>query len=231
MLKLQIVLIGLLTVGSVNCLNNFLVNLNVIKKYVPKADEMVSSVCYPEIESCFNQNPIYDLKNRKLIFYTPQTPMKLNLRFHMLNRPDDDIEKSFHFYFNNLTDRSDQLLGQIQFSSNQQTLVFIPGWTEEYADSKHWIQSLDGWSTKDNYQLIVVDWSDCSLKCTYEEAVTNSKVISKVLSIVLFQLNLKSKIDLSKTHLIGKDLGGHIAGQVGNELTSRKIKLFKITGK
>lgn len=61
--------------------------------------------------------------------------------------------------------------------------------------------------------------------------MTNSRVISKVLSMVLLQLNAKAKIDLTKTHLVGKDLGAHIAGQVGNELANhnRRAKLFKIT--
>lgn len=223
----RFILISFLLINLVNCLSNFLVNLNLIKKYVPNVPEMVSSVCYPEIQSCFNQNPIYDIKNRRLTFYTPQTPLKLNLRFHLFNRVDDDIEKSFNFFFNNLTD---QLVNQIQLSNTAHTLVFIPGWTEDYADSKNWVQSLDNWLNKDNYQLIIVDWSECSLKCSYEEAVTNSKVISKVLSIFLLQLNSKTKINLAKTHLVGKNLGAHIAGQVGNELNiNKKTKLFKIT--
>ena len=217
----------LLLINSINCLNNFLLNLSLIKKFVPKVDEMISSVCYPEIESCFNQHPIYDIKNRRLTFYTPQTPLKLNVKLYLLNKIDDEIEKSFSFYFNNLTD---QLVSQIPFSHTQQTLVMIPGWTEEYANTKHWIQTIDNWSSKDNFQLLIVDWSECSLKCTYEEAVVNSKVISKVLSTILFQMNAKSKIDLTKTHLIGKNLGGHIAGQIGDDLTNKRIKLFKITG-
>ena len=223
----RLLLVIWLVASPALCLTNFLINLSLIKKHVPKIEEMVSSVCYPEVESCFHQNPVYDLKNRRLTFYTPQNPLKLSIRFILLNKVDEDIEKGFSFYFNNLTD---QLVGQIPFTGGQQTLVFVPGWTEDYADSKHWIQSLDGFPNKESYQLIVVDWSECSLRCTYEESVTNSKVISKVLSVVLLQLNAKGKIDLTKTHLVGKDLGAHIAGQVGHELTNRKnTKLFKIT--
>ena len=156
----------LLAVGSALGLSNFLISPGLIKKYVPRIDEMVSSVCYPEVQSCFAQNPVYDLKNRRLTFYTPQNPLKLNIRLLLLNRIDEDVEKSFSFYFNNLTD---QLVGQVPFTAGQQTLVFIPGWLEDYADAKHWVQSLDGWPDKDRYQLILVDWSECSLRCTYEE--------------------------------------------------------------
>ena len=64
----------------------------------------------------------------------------------------------------------------------------------------------------------------------FDRSVANSRVISKVLSILLLQLNAKAKIDLAKTHLVGKDLGAHMAGQVGNELSNHKrAKLFKIT--
>lgn len=217
----------LLCINLANCLSNFLLNLNLIKNYVPKVDEMISSICYPEIEGCFNQNPIYDLRNRKLVFYTPQPPLKLNIKFYLVSKPDDEIEKSFNFYFNNLTD---QLISQVQLSNAQNTLVLIPGWLEEYTYTKNWIQSIDNWSNKDNYQLIVLD-SECFLKCTYEEAVTNSIVISKVFSVVLFQLNLKGKIDLSRTHFIGKNLGAHIAGQTGYYLSNKRIKVAKITGK
>lgn len=165
MYDLSKLLLALSLVSPAFCLSNFLINLSLIKKYVPRIEEMVSSVCYPEVESCFSQSPVYDLKNRRLTFYTPQNPLKLNIRFILLNRIDEDIEKSFSFYFNNLTDA---LTSQIQFTAGQQTLVFIPGWTEEYADSKHWIQSLDSWPNKDSFQLIVVDWTECSLRCTYE---------------------------------------------------------------
>lgn len=74
-----------------------------------------------------------------------------------------------------------------------------------------------------NYNVIVVDWSSFSLS-TYSTAVMAVTGVGS--SIATFLKNLK--LPLNKVHIVGFNLGAHVAGVTGRNLEG---KVARITGK
>lgn len=103
--------------------------------------------------------------------------------------------------------------------------LIIHGFTENIA--VQWYKEIvDAYLIKNDYNLILVDWSKKANVMYFEAAKSSGSVGSSIADFLI-----KLKIQLDNVHIIGHSLGSHVAGFVGKRIfkvTKRKVQ--RITG-
>lgn len=84
-----------------------------------------------------------------------------------------------------------------------------------------------GFLLNDDYNVIIVDAHVLLAGLYYIEAVINCKFIGKYIALFVDYLVAKG-LRLADLHVLGFSLGAHIAGYVGNYITSGRLP--RITG-
>ncbi|KAA2237613.1 hypothetical protein F0L74_32750 [Chitinophaga agrisoli] len=108
-----------------------------------------------------------------------------------------------------------------RFNNNWDIVVIIHGHSGTATTTINPIVK-DAFLTSGDYNVIVVDWSSFSLS-TYSTAVMAVTGVGS--SIATFLKNLK--LPLNKVHIVGFNLGAHVAGVTGRNLEG---KVARITG-
>lgn len=83
-------------------------------------------------------------------------------------------------------------------------------------------------SRPENYNVILMDWSEMGPFPWYRQAVQNGKLIGKVLKDFIEVFHDSGEIPIGSLHIIGFSLGGHIASHAGKQLR-RGLKIPRIT--
>lgn len=84
-----------------------------------------------------------------------------------------------------------------------------------------------------NFNVIVVDWSDCAKTVAYSDLRNNVDLIAEPMTELLEHLDGIGYIDLSETIITGHSLGAHLAGYIGVTLgndASAKRRLGTVVG-
>ncbi|KAG5672354.1 hypothetical protein PVAND_002487 [Polypedilum vanderplanki] len=122
----------------------------------------------------------------------------------------------------NLVYKNQSSLSYSSFNSAKKNKMLIHGFGENgRADFNKQIK--DGLLKHDDYNVIVVDWSTASNK-NYTIAKNNAQSIGKSIA----QFIDWAKLDKGYLHIIGFDLGAHIAGFAGKQTKLGRVD--KITG-
>lgn len=74
--------------------------------------------------------------------------------------------------------------------------------------------------------IICIDWENGAILPNYVKAAANTRLVGKQLAILLKGLEEFKGLQMSRTHIIGFSLGGHVSGFAGAELNG----LSRITG-
>ncbi|XP_044253687.1 pancreatic triacylglycerol lipase [Tribolium madens] len=108
------------------------------------------------------------------------------------------------------------------------TVIYIHGFTEPSPGKSGRGITHAYLSRKDNFNVILVDWSDLATFPWYLPAVRNVKIVAGKLRKFLEVFNDSGEIPLRNVHLIGFSLGSHIAGFAG-KLLRRGLRIPRIT--
>ncbi|RZC32183.1 endothelial lipase-like, partial [Asbolus verrucosus] len=108
------------------------------------------------------------------------------------------------------------------------TVIFIHGFTEP-SPGKSGRAIVDAYlSRRDNFNVILVDWSELATFPWYLPAVRNVKFVAERLRNFLEVFDDSGEIPMKKLHVIGFSLGSHIAGFTGKRL-KRGLRIPRIT--
>ncbi|KAF2900653.1 hypothetical protein ILUMI_05532 [Ignelater luminosus] len=107
--------------------------------------------------------------------------------------------------------------------------LIIHGFTENI--TVLWYKAIvDAYLIKNDYNLILVDWS-IKANLPYFDAVESSSSVGSSIGDFLIKLITTKKIYLDNVHIIGHSLGSHVAGFVGKRIFKiTKSKVSRITG-
>lgn len=150
----------------------------------------------------------------------------------------------------------DEILLHEKYDANQTTVLYIHGYLESpESDSVRLI--VNAYHTRNEHNLVVLDWGDAAYGDYFISAVPNSITVSSAMilfnvflllwfffigCVISFQLgNILSTIVLSafkkglnseKFHVVGHSLGAQLAGVMGRKIISKsnqsqKLKRFK----
>ncbi|KAK0167247.1 hypothetical protein PV327_004672 [Microctonus hyperodae] len=164
-----------------------------------------------------------------------------HLNFDQSNRPHGScsecqpvvLERDVQFYLytkknptlpQELQINNENSLVNSNFNSKHKTIILIHGFTE--SASKEFAQTVSNeYLKRDNYNIIRVNWEKLAAGPFhyYSNAVNNVPLVGKHTAKLIEWLEAKKIISISKLHIIGFSLGGHVAGFVGKKFTSHKI--------
>lgn len=173
-------------------------------------------------------------------FYSPKDYRKVSARFGIYNRRHslDDIP----FYPNDVYCSKDPSeygaascieskyyspINKDNFNPNLKTIIIVPGYRT--GDRERWMQeSKYIWLQIEDANIILVTWKDGNSSPLYENAVANTPIIARQITIFLHHLAelnnfrlMENDRFLKNIHYIGHSLGAHIGGFVGQDLRGR----------
>ncbi|XP_032777388.2 pancreatic triacylglycerol lipase isoform X2 [Daphnia magna] len=170
----------------------------------PKASE---TVCYGDL-GCFTTASPWTSDIRP-ISALPEDPAVINTRY-FLNTRQNPVEP--------ITLVKDDALGLYNspFDSTKKTVFLVHGWTN---DANHpWIRSsVAEILINEDVNIISVDWAP-GAGLPYLRALTNTQVVGAEISLFILFLASKTVLDYANIHIIGHDLGAHVASYTGHRL-------------
>lgn len=103
------------------------------------------------------------------------------------------------------------------FNSKNPTRIIVHGW-QNHKSSPVNVLIRNAFLVKDNFNIIVVDWSEGASMYKYSQSRNSVKYVgSKVAEMVDF-LKTNAQLNLDTLHLVGHSLGAHICGLTGKLL-------------
>ncbi|KAJ8959599.1 hypothetical protein NQ318_021784 [Aromia moschata] len=109
------------------------------------------------------------------------------------------------------------------------SVIFIHGFSE-MSPGQSGRNIVDAYlSRQDNYNLILLDWSELSTFPWYVIAVRNVKYVGLRLKQFIEVFNESGEIPIGNLHVIGFSLGAHIAGVAG-KILGADLRIPRITG-
>ncbi|KAJ3625097.1 hypothetical protein MTP99_018662 [Tenebrio molitor] len=108
------------------------------------------------------------------------------------------------------------------------TVIYIHGFTEPSPGKSGRGIAEAYLSRKDNFNVILLDWSELSTFPWYLPAVRNVKMVADKLRKFLEVFDQSGEVPIRNVHLVGFSLGSHIAGFAGKRLR-RGLRIPRIT--
>ncbi|XP_074031951.1 lipoprotein lipase [Leptinotarsa decemlineata] len=109
------------------------------------------------------------------------------------------------------------------------TVIFIHGFTEA-SPGQSGQEIRDAYlSKRENFNVILLDWSELATFPWYQVAVVNVKHVAQRLREFIEIFNDSGEIPIQNLHVIGFSLGCHIAGIAG-KLLRKDLRIPRITG-
>ncbi|KAK6179696.1 hypothetical protein SNE40_012001 [Patella caerulea] len=173
-----------------------------------------NEVCYDGY-GCFNNKSPFDNTGD-----VPVAPADIALGLQLNNRANPDLTNSDYL---TPTDLNKIRLGG--FNDSLRLVLIIHGfhgsatngWVGEMATEL--IEAAD-------VNVICVDWHDGAKTSSYKQATANTRLVGKMISVLLKNINAERGIPFGRMHIIGHSLGAHIAGYAGSDTPG----LGRITG-
>ncbi|RWS28300.1 pancreatic triacylglycerol lipase-like protein [Leptotrombidium deliense] len=178
---------------------------------------IVNSICYPKV-GCFETggkfyHPLYRPLN-----LTPRSPEALDVKFFLYTRNNWKKEEQ-------LIAENEASIVKSNFNPNVETKFIIHGYIDNLWFGEWMRKMKDEFLIKDEYNVILVDWSKGNLP-PYPQAVSNARVVGAVIAFFVNYLKETTKITLDSVHIIGHSLGAQVASYAGKRLS----KVGRITG-
>lgn len=124
----------------------------------------------------------------------------------------------------------DKIPQHVNFDVNRPTVLYFHGFVEKITD-EHIYVIADAYQTRNDHNLIMVNWSDMADGSYLLDAVPNAKKLGKVIGTKLVEMTNKG-FPLEKLHIVGHSLGGQLTGYVGRtviESSEGKLKVPRIS--
>uniref|UniRef100_A0A182QWX0 Lipase domain-containing protein n=1 Tax=Anopheles farauti TaxID=69004 RepID=A0A182QWX0_9DIPT len=108
------------------------------------------------------------------------------------------------------------------FRSDRLTKVVVHGWQSD-KDSEAVTSIRKAYLHHWDYNVIVVDWSSCSITFDYIASVRCVPVVGQIVAQMLDTLHNRLGMNMDSVYLIGHSLGAHVAGFAGKKVQSGKV--------
>jgi len=178
------------------------------------SDVGADSICYGDL-GCFTTAKPWTSDVRP-IPALPENPKLINTNFLLNTRENGD--KAYVLNANAIS------LSKSPFNGEKKTVFLVHGWT--HSSNQSWIRSsVHQILINEDVNVISVDWTS-GAGLPYLRALTNTQVVGAEISNLITFLTSKTNLTLSDIHLIGHDLGAHVASYAGHRLPG----LGRITG-
>ncbi|KAL5280664.1 hypothetical protein ACFFRR_004588 [Megaselia abdita] len=121
---------------------------------------------------------------------------------------------------------SPETLERSHFNASHPTRIFSHGWLGG-AKSGQTVEIVDSHLSngrKENYNMIVVDWSCWAMTANYYLARLRTRRAGKRTAELIDWLHEKTGMPFETTYVYGHSLGAHVAGFTGKQVTKGKIK-------
>uniref|UniRef100_A0AAG5CU15 Lipase domain-containing protein n=1 Tax=Anopheles atroparvus TaxID=41427 RepID=A0AAG5CU15_ANOAO len=103
------------------------------------------------------------------------------------------------------------------FRPERPTRVIVHGWLN--SRSSPFVERLrHAYLARWDYNVIVVDWSNCAKLWNYIRAVKCVPVVGQSLALLLDELHRQRQLQLDSVYVVGHSLGAHIAGIAGKRV-------------
>lgn len=116
-------------------------------------------------------------------------------------------------------DEDDEIFSDYSFNTTRETRFIIHGWKNDYKSDVN-LEIRKAFLDTGLYNVIVVDWSDYSMKAY---CAAKSKVQDVGAQVAEFIDNSNLSEDLDKIAIIGHSLGAHCAGLAGRAVNNGEI--------
>lgn len=144
---------------------------------------------------------------------------KFSTQFLLYRRPS--VSDQSQYYVQNMT----QILSHQKFSLKRPTVLYISGWIQS-PDAETSQLMIKAYLKRDDYNLLVLDWSDYSVGI-YSAVMIRISNISRIFGRTLFKLFDKG-LNAKSFHCVGHSFGAHSCGIIGRELyqiSNRRLKI------
>ncbi|XP_061185463.1 inactive pancreatic lipase-related protein 1-like [Saccostrea echinata] len=173
--------------------------------------------CYHDI-GCFNNRAPFDNLHLLGKKYLPKSPGKIQPRFYLFTRENQNLGKELH------PDNQATVFSS-NFDPAKKTVFIIHGFSASSTDYRL-VDMKEAFLTKFNYNIIMVDWSPGANNVCYLQAAANTRVVGAVTARLLRTLRDEHFLSYTDVHMVGHSLGAHTCGYVGR----RERGISRITG-
>jgi len=181
----------------------FHLNMAGISSMLQKSRTSNNTKCYDSLGCIEFSDKWYDLLSRPVNLF-PLEREVINTEFLLVTRDDRRHRK--------LNLNSWKQIKSSGFVPKRQTKIIIHGFLD-YGDVD-WIKAMvRALVTKENVNVIIVDWRGGSLPM-YSQAAANTRLVGLEVARLVEIL----RTDPAKVHIIGHSLGAHIAGYAGERI-------------
>ncbi|KAM7286457.1 pancreatic triacylglycerol lipase [Ixodes scapularis] len=171
--------------------------------------------CYGKY-GCFSVGEPFLSIHRPLNLY-PLPPEALGVQFLLRTRRNNE-------FYQRLKSGDADSFADSKFDSTRPTMFIIHGYLEH--GYQKWIPELSTeLLTKDNYNVIVVDWGQGAMP-PYTQAVANARMVGALVADMIMHIQDRYSVAGADFHLIGYNVGAHVAGYAGERVKG----LGRITG-
>ncbi|XP_064479475.1 inactive pancreatic lipase-related protein 1-like isoform X2 [Ornithodoros turicata] len=171
--------------------------------------------CYGKY-GCFSVGePFLSLQRPINLF--PVAPEALDVQFLLRTRRNNH-------YYQKLKSGDADSFSESKFDGSRPTMFVIHGYLE--SGYLRWVLDMTTeLLTKDNYNVIVVDWGQGATP-PYTQAVANARIVGSIVADMIKYIQDRYDAAGSDFHLIGYNVGAHIAGYAGERVSG----IGRITG-
>ena len=176
-----------------------------------------SEVCYQSL-ACFTTDYPFGETAERPFGVLPHSPDQIATTFTLYRRAGEREKRK----------ATEATLAWTIFDPNRDTKFIIHGYMDSSSNS--WISDMKRALLRaDDLNVFVVDWST-GAEQEYSQSASNAQVVGTQIAELIMQLNTTYRNRQQSTtrfHLIGNNLGAHVAGYAGFHLAG---KLDRITG-
>ncbi|XP_055386255.1 phospholipase A1-like [Condylostylus longicornis] len=141
----------------------------------------------------------------------------VDVKFYLYTRKNPSVEEK-----QELKSSDSETIKNSNFNYRKPTRFIIHGWNNNYGSSVNRVIT-EAYLHKDDYNVIVLDWSSCSKTINYFAARCCVDNVGKQLAKLIDILNEKHKLKFQQIKLIGHSLGAHVAGFAGKNIKRGKL--------
>lgn len=198
-----------ITVDSTNNFQKLTFHIRGELNWVPDINGELQSLTESEIE----EDIFYEYKSDSN-FYARSEPeivrrkqFDFNVKFYLFTRlnPSD----GYILEVNNL-----ESINQSNFNAKNPTRIIIHGW-QNHKSSPVNVLIRDAYLLKDNFNIIVVDWSEGASNLKYSQSRNSVNYVGSKVADMIWFLKENAQLNLDTLHLVGHSLGAHICGLTG----------------
>ncbi|XP_041787627.1 phospholipase A1-like [Anopheles merus] len=160
--------------------------------------------------------------------WTHRRSVNAMMKQHRSDEPPVKVEFLLHTRRDTVDEGHSMEVGNIEsllgsnFRSDLPTRIIVHGW--QSSKSSPLAESIrDTYLLLWDYNVIVVDWSDCALDWNYVRAVGCVPVVGQTLARLLDEFQQHAGLMMENVYVVGHSLGAHVAGIAGKRVQNGRL--------